>query len=57
LAAAAAASAFFTLEMWIEPSRSTIAPLRMLLALARVPLDHLHAFDDDALISSVITRR
>jgi hypothetical protein len=23
--------------------------LRMLLALARVPLDHLHAFDDDAL--------
>ena len=36
--------------MWMVPSRSTMAPCGLLLALARVPLDHLHAFDDHPLL-------
>ena len=43
-------AACITLEIWTVPSRSMIAPCGLLLILARVALDHLHAFDDHALL-------
>ena len=42
-----ARSTIFTLEMWIGPSRSTMAPLGLILSFALMFLDEADALDDD----------
>ena len=54
-ARASKSSACITLEMWIVPSRSTIAPWGCCWLLRMWRLIMLHAFDDDALLLAVST--